>query len=30
MAGLRETEVRLDGCCEGYLRQQRSDRGGCA
>ena len=26
----RETEVRLDGCCEGGLRQQRNDGGGCA
>ena len=28
--GLRETEVRLDGWCEGGLRQQRNDGGGCA
>ena len=28
--GTRETEVRLDGCCEGDLRQQRNDGGGCA
>ena len=27
MAGTRETEVRLDGWCEG---QQRNDGGGCA
>ena len=26
--GTRETEVRLDGLCEGYLRQQRNDGGG--
>ena len=26
----RETEVRLDGWCEGDLRQQRNDGGGCA
>ena len=25
-----ETEVRLDGWCEGGLRQQRNDGGGCA
>ena len=25
-----ETEVRLDGWCEGGLRQQRNDSGGCA
>ena len=25
----RETEVRLDGWCEGGLRQQRNDGGGC-
>ena len=25
-----ETEVRLDGWCEGGLRQQRNDAGGCA
>ena len=29
-AGTRETEVRLDGWCEGDLRQQRNDGGGCA
>ena len=29
-AGMRETEVRLDGWCEGGLRQQRNDGGGCA
>ena len=28
--GTRETEVRLDGWCEGGLRQQRNDCGGCA
>ena len=28
--GTRETEVRLDGWCEGRLRQQRNDGGGCA
>ena len=28
--GTRETEVRLDGRCEGGLRQQRNDGGGCA
>ena len=28
--GTRETEVRLDGWCEGGLRQQRNDDGGCA
>ena len=28
--GTRETEVRLDGWCEGGRRQQRNDRGGCA
>ena len=28
--GTRETEVRLDGWCEGGLRQQRNDGGGCA
>ena len=27
--GTRETEVRLDGLCEGGLRQQRNDGGGC-
>ena len=26
----RETEVRLDGWCEGSLGQQRNDGGGCA
>ena len=26
----RETEVRLDGWCEGGLRQQRNDSRGCA
>ena len=28
--GTRETEVRLNGWCEGGLRQQRNDGGGCA
>ena len=28
--GTRETEVRLYGWCEGGLRQQRNDGGGCA
>ena len=28
--GTRETEVRLDGLCEGGLRQQMNDGGGCA
>ena len=28
--GKRETEVTLDGWCEGGLRQQRNDGGGCA
>ena len=27
--GTRETEVRLDGWCEGGLRQQRNDGRGC-
>ena len=27
--GTRETEVRLDGWCEGGLRQQKNDGGGC-
>ena len=27
---MRETEDRLDGWCEGGLRQQRNDGGGCA
>ena len=27
---MRETEVRLDGWCEGGLRQQKNDGGGCA
>ena len=27
---MRETEVRLDGSCEGGLRQQRNAGGGCA
>ena len=29
-AGTRETEVRLDGRCEGGLGQQWNDGGGCA
>ena len=28
--GYEETEVILDGRCEGGLRQQRNDGGGCA
>ena len=28
--GTRETEVRLDGWCEGGLGQQRNDGRGCA
>ena len=28
--GTRETEVRLDRWCEGGLRQQRNDGGGCS
>ena len=28
--GYEETEVRLDGWCEGGFRQQRNDGGGCA
>ena len=28
--GTRETEVRLDLWCEGGLRQQRNNGGGCA
>ena len=28
-AGTRETEVRLDGFCEGGLGQQKNDGGGC-
>ena len=28
--GYEETEVRLDGWCEGGLGQQRNDGGGCA
>ena len=28
MAGMRETEVRLDGWCEGGLRQLGNDGGG--
>ena len=27
---MRVTEVRLDGWCEGGLRQQRNDGEGCA
>ena len=27
---MKETKVRLDGWCEGGLRQQRNDGGGCA
>ena len=27
---MRETVVRLDGWCEGGVRQQRNDGGGCA
>ena len=27
--GTRETEVKLDGWCEGGLGQQRNDGGGC-
>ena len=30
MAGTRETDVRLDGWCEGGLGQKRNDGGGCA
>ena len=26
----RETEVRMDGCCDGGLGQQRNDGGHCA
>ena len=29
-AGTRETEVRLDGGCEGGLGQHRNNGGGCA
>ena len=29
-ADTRETEVGLDGWCEGGLGQQRNDVGGCA
>ena len=29
-AGKRESEVRLDGWCEGGHMQQRNDGGGCA
>ena len=28
--GTRETEVKLNGWCEGDLRQQRNHGGGCA
>ena len=27
---MRETEVRLDGWCEGGLEQQKNDGGACA
>ena len=27
---MKETKVRMDGWCEGGLRQQRNDGGGCA
>ena len=27
---MRETKVRLDGWCEGGLKQQKNDGGGCA
>ena len=30
MAGTNQTEVRLDGRCEGGHGQQRNDDGGCA
>ena len=30
MTGARETDVRLNGWCEGGLGQQRNDGGGCA
>ena len=30
MEGRRETEVRLDGWCEGGLGQQRKNGRGCA
>ena len=26
---MMETEVRLDGWCDGGIRQQRNDGGGC-
>ena len=29
-AGTRETEVMMDGWCEGGLGKQRNDGGGCA
>ena len=29
-AGTRETEIRLEGWCEGGLGQQSNDGGGCA
>ena len=29
-ASKKETEVRLDGQCEGGLRQQKNDGSGCA
>ena len=30
MSGMKKTEVRLDGWCEGGLGQQRNDGGGSA
>ena len=30
IASMRETELRLDGSCEGGLGQHRNDGGGCA
>ena len=30
VTGTWETKVRLDGWCEGGLRQQRNGGGGCA
>ena len=29
-AGMRETEVRLDGWCEGGIGQQRNNEGSCS
>ena len=29
-AGMRETQVRMERWCEGDLRQQNDDGGGCA